>query len=377
MKELKFHGEKIVIGPGSLVYLKNLGLKRAFIVTGGGSMARSGALDRAKAAIAAAGGELYDFTACPDHRPDEVAVDGLAKMRQFKPDAVIGLGGGSTIDAAKAMCLFYDYPELDLETAFRQQLPSARRGTKLIAIPSTSGTATEVTWVSVLTYKKENYKVAGRTHAFVPDYAILDSDLTLTMPPEVVAQTGMDAIGHAVESFVTANNNEFTACLAAGAVEGLFRYLPESYKTGDPAAREKVHYFQCMAGCAFTNTGLGVNHGLTHAVGGRYPLSHGMCVGMGLPIVMEFNAQDPVIAEKLAYLGRRIGKEDFIAAIRALRRQIGIPAPLRAAGVPEGDFDSNFDELVANALKGATANNPVPVTAADAAKLLRRLYDGK
>lgn len=377
MKELKFHGEKIVIGAGSIAYLKDFGLKRAFIVTGGGSVIKNGALDRAKAALAASGCEVFVFAGVPANPPVEVAVDGLAKMKQFKPDAVIGLGGGSTIDAAKAMCLFYDYPELDLETGFRQPLPATRRGTKLIAIPSTSGTATEVTWVSVLTYKKENYKVAGRSNAFVPDYAILDSELTLSMPPEVVAHTGMDAVGHAVESYVTNNNNEFTACLAAGAVEGLFRYLPSSYKTGDPTAREKVHYFQCMAGCAFTNTGLGVNHGITHAIGGRYPVSHGMCVGMGLPFVMEFNAQDPVIAEKLAYLGQRIGQADFVAAIRDLGRQVGIPASLREAGVPADDYDRNFDELVANAMKGATANNPVPVTAADAAKLLRRLYDGK
>lgn len=377
MKELKFHGEKIVIGPGSLAYLKDLGLKRAFIVTGGSSMIKNGALDRAKAAIAAAGGEVFVYAGVPANPPVEVAIDGLAKMRQFKPDAVIGLGGGSTIDAAKAMCLFYDYPELDLETTFGKDLPAARRGTALIAIPSTSGTATEVTRISVLTYKKQNYKVAGRTNAFLPDYAILDSELTLSMPAEVVAQTGMDAVGHAVESYVTANNNEFTACLAAGAVEGLFRYLPTSYKTGDPSAREKVHYFQCMAGCAFTNTGLGVNHGMTHAIGGRYPLSHGMCVGMGLPLVMEFNARDPVIAEKLAYLGRRIGKDDFIAAIRDLGRQVGIPASLRAAGVPADDFARHFEEMAANAMKGATANNPVPVTADDARQLLRRLYDGK
>jgi alcohol dehydrogenase class IV len=377
MKELRLHGQKIVTGRGAITYLREIGLKRAFIVTGGQSAFKNGALDRAKEALAAAGCEVCVFSDVPANPPVDIVVDGLAKMREFKPDGVIGLGGGSPIDAAKVMCLFYDYPELDVVRDFRQSLPSVRRGTKFIAIPTTSGTASEVTFVAVLTFPQENIKLAGRTQAFVPDYAILDGDLPLSMPPAVVAQTGMDAVGHAVESFVVRNNNDFSESLAAGAVEGLFRYLPSSYKTGDPLAREKVHNFQCMAGCAFTNTGLGVNHGITHAVGGRYGLSHGLCVGIGLPFVMEFNAQDEAIREKLAYLGKRVGREDFIAAIRQLAKELDAPASLKEAGIPEGDFYANFDELAKNSLLGPTGNNPVPVSEEDARALLRRIYEGK
>jgi hypothetical protein len=377
MKELRFHGQKIVVGGGSINYLKELGLQRAFIVTGGQSARKNGAIDRATEAIVASGGEVLLYSGVPANPPIDTVVDGLARMRDFRPDSVIGLGGGSAIDAAKVMSLFYDYPELDVSKDFHQCLPSVRRGTKLVAIPSTSGTATEVTWVAVLSFPQQHIKVSGRSQAFVPDYAILDGDLTLSMPRIVVAQTGMDAVGHAVESFVVRNNYDFTECLAAGAVEGLFHHLPASYTTGDPAAREKVHNFQCMAGCAFTNTGLGVNHGICHAVGGRYGLSHGLIVGLGLPFVMEFNAQDPAIKEKLAYLGQRVGSQDFIAAIRGLGRQLGIPASLRAAGVPEKDFYENFDELAKNSLKGPTSNNPVAVSEEAVRVLLRRIFEGE
>ncbi len=377
MKELRFHGQKIVTGRGSIAYLRELGLKRAFIVTGGQSVFKNGSLAKAREGLLASGCEVWVYSGVPANPPVDVVVDGLAKMREFKPDAVIGLGGGSPIDAAKVMCLFYDYPELDVVKDFRQNLPSIRRGTKFIAIPTTSGTATEVTWVAVLSFPQEKIKVSGRSQAFVPDYAILDGDLTLSMPASVVAQTGMDAVGHAVEAFVVRNNNDFSESLAAGAVEGLFRYLPISYKTGDPLAREKAHNFQCMAGCSFTNVGLGVNHGITHAVGGRYGLSHGLCVGIGLPFVMEFNAQDVAIREKLAYLGRRIGKEDFIAAIRELARSLAAPASLKEAGIPADDFYANFDELAKSSLKGPTSNNPVPVTEEDVRALLRRIYEGK
>jgi len=377
MKELRFHGAKIVTGPGAIGFLKTLGLKKAFVVIGGGSVLKNGALAKVQASLKESGCEVFVYPGVPANPPVEIVIDGIAKMREVKPDAVIGLGGGSAIDAAKAMSLLYEYPELDPATAFRQGLPAARKSIKLIAIPSTSGTATEVTWVSVLTYKQDNLKVSGRTPAFVPDYAILDSDITLSMPQSVVAQTGMDAVGHAVESYVTNNNNDFTETLAAGAVEGLFKYLPSSYATGDPVAREKVHNFQCMAGCAFTNTGLGVNHGVCHAIGGRYNLSHGLVVGIGLPYVMEFNAQDAQISAKLAYLGKRVGNVDFIKAIRELRRQLNIPDSLKDAGVPSEDFYRNFEELVQNALKGPTSNNPVPVTEEGARGLLKRIYEGQ
>jgi alcohol dehydrogenase class IV len=376
MKELKFHGQKIVTGSGSVAYLKELGLKRAFIVIGGGSVVLSGALDRSIAALRESGCETFVYSGVPANPPVETVVDGIAKMREFRPDAVVGLGGGSAIDAAKAMSLFYEYPELDVATAFRQALPQARKAIRLIAIPSTSGTATEVTFVSVLSFRNENLKVSAKTPAFVPDIAILDSEITLSMPPHVVAETGMDAVGHAVESFIAEASDDFTGCLAVGAVEGLFNYLPLSYKTGDLVARQKVHNFQCMAGCAFTNTGLGMDHGICHAIGGRYNLGHGLVVGLALPYVLEFNSQNLQVKNKLTYLAQRIGADNFIAAVRQLNRQLNIPSSLKELGVNEQDFNDNFAVLVKNSLKGPTTNNPVPVSEEKMAIVLRRVFEG-
>ncbi len=376
MKELKFHGQKIVTGSGSVAYLKELGLKRAFIVIGGGSAVLSGALDRSIATLRESGCETFVYSGVPANPPVETVVAGIAKMREFRPDAVVGLGGGSAIDAAKAMSLFYEYPELDVATAFRQALPQARKAIRLIAIPSTSGTATEVTFVSVLSFRNENLKVSAKTPAFVPDIAILDSEITLSMPPHVVAETGMDAVGHAVESFIAEASDDFTGCLAVGAVEGLFKYLPLSYKTGDPVAREKVHNFQCMAGCAFTNTGLGMDHGICHAIGGRYNLGHGLVVGLALPYVLEFNSQNLQVGNKLTYLAQRIGADNFIAAVRELNRELNIPNSLKELGVNEQDFNDNFAVLVKNSLKGPTTNNPVPVSEEKMAVVLRRVFEG-
>lgn len=376
MKELKFHGQKIVTGSGSIAHLKELGLKRAFIVIGGGSVVHNGALDRSIAVLRESGCETFVYSGVPANPPVETVVDGIAKMREFRPDGVVGLGGGSAIDAAKVMAVFYEHPELDVAADFRKVLPQARQTVRLIAIPSTSGTATEVTLVAVLSFKSENLKVSAKTPAFVPDVAILDSEITLSMPQHVVAETGMDAVGHAVESFIAKASDDFTGCLAAGAVEGLFKYLPQSYKTGDPLAREKVHNFQCMAGCAFTNTGLGMDHGICHAIGGRYNLGHGLVVGLALPYVLEFNSQNPEVSAKLAYLAKRIGRDDFIAAVRDLNRELNIPTSLKELGVNEQDFNENFLALAKNSLKGPTSNNPVPVSEESMGTVLRRVFEG-
>lgn len=377
MKELRFHGQAIVTGRGAVDYLKDLPIGRAFIVTGGSSVVKNGMLDKIKNLLAAKGCQTYVYSGVPKNPPVETVVDGIARMREFAPDTVIGIGGGSALDASKVMSVFYEHPGLDVAAAFRQAIPQKRDKIKLIAIPGTSGTASEVTCFAVLTYKTEDLKVGGKSPAFVPDYAILDVDMTLSMPKSVAAETGMDAMAHAVECYTNPALDDFTEAMAAGAVEGLFRNLPASCLGGDAAAREKVHNFQCLAGCAFANVGTGLDHGIAHAFGGKYDLGHGLVIAVALPYVLEFNSRDPQVREKLARLAKRIDRDDFVAAIRELGARLGIPASFKALGISEADFAADFATLVENSLKGSTKVNPVPVSAEDMQVILRSIYEGR
>lgn len=222
MKKLVFTKDAFVVGENALSYLKELGAKKAVIVTGGKSMFQTG-----------------------------------------------------VIDAAKIMTLFYDFPELDFNNVFDHDLSGLTLKTQFVAVPSTSGTASEVTHVGVITYEEKEYKFAIRTEAIRPKVAILDPALPKSLPASVAAETGMDALTHALESYINKNGNDFTYALSKEAIEGLIEWLPVSVKTGSLESREKVHNFQCMAGMAFSNSGLGIVHGVSHAFGGKYNLAHG------------------------------------------------------------------------------------------------------
>lgn len=375
MKELRFHGNCIITGQGSIGYLKSLSRKRAFIVTGSHSVFANGVYARVEALLAQAGTEVCLFSGVPANPSVAVIEAGLERMRSFQPDTVIGLGGGSALDAAKAMALFYDHPELDVATACRSNVPDARTTVLLICIPSTSGTASEVTRTSVLTFLEEGLKVGVKSPALVPDIAILDSELTYSMPPALAAETGLDAMSHAVECMLHPAADDFTDAMAASAIEGIYNWLPRSY-AGDRLGRDKVHNYQCLAGCAFSNVGTIANHGLAHAYGGRYDWAHGLIIATCLPYVLEINAGLPAVDMKLKYLAQRVGEEDFIAAVRKLNRQLGIPACLQEVGLKEDVFEQDLPLLVANTMKGSTRNNPKPLSEKDVRQLLRNTFYG-
>jgi alcohol dehydrogenase class IV len=374
MKELYFGGQPLVAGRGSLDRLAAIDARRAVIVTGGSSMIKHGVVAKIEKILQAKGCATLVHAGVPAN-PDTAAVlAGVAKMRPFAPDLVIAVGGGSALDAAKVMALFTEYPDLDFTAALAGTLPAERRAIRLVAIPSTSGTGSEVTKVAVITFHDQNLKIGLRTTAFIPDIAILDADITLTMPPNVVAETGMDALTHAVECYINRGIDDFTGPMAAGAVAGLFEYLPISFCDKTIDSREKVHHFQALAGLAFNNVGLGASHGIAHALGGLWDLGHGLANAILLPHVLEFNARDPWVKNRLDRLAAAIGAADFAAAVRALNKPLGIPASLRDAGIARETFDAALPQLVAGSLLGATRVNPVPVTPAEMEALLRRIY---
>ncbi|MZP30686.1 iron-containing alcohol dehydrogenase [Heliobacterium undosum] len=369
-------GQAIITGRGSIGYIATLPAKRAFIVTGGRSMFANGTIAKIEAMLHEKGCDTLVHGGIGAN-PDTAAVEaGVAQMRAFGPDLLVAVGGGSPLDAAKAMALFYEYPELDFANVLTRELPERRQKLTFVAAPSTSGTGSEVTKAAVITFREQNLKIGLKTTAMIPDVAILDTDLTLTMPPNIVAETGMDALTHAVECYINKRMDAFMEPLARGAVEGIFANLPASYLERSPESRENMHIYQCMAGLAFSHVGLGMAHGIAHAVGGQFGLGHGLINAIVLPHVLRFNRRDGEVDLRLQRLARSVGESDFVDAVERLKRLLQIPASLREAGLAQQDFEAAFSELVDNALKGSTRVNPVPVSKGEMTALLRELFAG-
>ena len=238
-------------GKGCLEELKNLKGKKAFLVVGGGAMKRQGFLDKAAGYLREAGMEVQLFEGVEPDPSVETVMKGAKAMEEFEPDWIVAMGGGSPIDAAKAMWAFYEYPDTTFEAlCIPFNFPELRQKAKFAAIPSTSGTATEVTAFSVITDYKSGVKYPLADFNITPDVAIVDPELVEALPVKQVAYTGMDALTHAIEAYVSTLNSPFTDPLALQAIEMVLDHLPASYNC-NMEAREQMHYAQCLAGMAF------------------------------------------------------------------------------------------------------------------------------
>lgn len=376
MKALKFNGSEIITGPGSIDKLKEIQAERIFVVTGKGSMFKNGTIGRIEEMFESSG-KTWEILSGIGGNPTRTEVEaGTEKMKAFGPDAVVAVGGGSAIDAAKVMTLLCDCPSLTIDEIKGGHAPSRRERIQLIAVPSTSGTASEVTRAAVVTFEEEKIKVGLKTTAFIPDIAILDGELTLSMPKHVMVETGMDALTHALESYINKNNDDFCKMISKGAVEGLCRWLPESFEKADIESRQHVHNYQCYAGMAFQNSGLGMDHGIAHAFGGRFGTSHGLLNAVALPYVLKYNARDPEVKADLDELSRVIG-EEIIGKVEALNEQFGVPVSFKDMGISEEDFETYYDSLLDNSMKGSTVRNPVKMTVEAMDLVLKSIYRGE
>lgn len=374
---MRLHGIEYVSYPGSLDYIKELDYKRCFIVTGKSSMFKNKTIDRLEKILEANNCQYRVFSGIGANPTDREVIEGANEMKEFKPDAVIGLGGGSAIDASKVMLLLYEHPHLTFEIIRKSLDMNISRNIGLIAIPSTSGTGSEMTKTSVITFGEDNIKIGLKAYSFIPDYTILDGEITLSMPKDVVAETGMDAMTHAVECYTNKNVEDFSEVLCRGAVEGLFEYLPLSYEKGDIESRQKVHNYQSMAAMAFHNIGLGMDHGIFHSIGGMFHYGHGLINAVGLPYVLSYNSRDPFVQKRLNRLAKAIGQEDFIESIKNLNHRLDIPKSFKEMGILEDAFLSQYDEVLDNAMLGSTRGNPVKMTRQEMDKVLKSIYYGK
>ena len=376
-------------GKGCLEELKNIKGTKAIVVVGGGSMKRFGFLDKAVCLLQEAGMEVKLFEGVEPDPSVETVMKGAEVMREFQPDVIVAMGGGSPIDAAKAMWTFYEYPETTFEDLIVPfNFPTLRQKAKFVAIPSTSGTATEVTAFSVITNYQTGVKYPLADFNITPDIAIVDPEIAETMPPKLVAHTGMDALTHAIEAYVSTLNGPFTDPLALKAIEMVFDYLPDSYN-GDMGAREQMHYAQCLAGMAFSNALLGIVHSMAHKTGAAFStghIPHGCANAIYLPYVIKYNAKDKTAEKRYAQIAKSInlqGNTDkalvdaLCDKIDAYNVKLNIPKTLKEFGVNEDEFKEKVSKIAELAVADAcTGSNPRPITPAEMEKLLTCTYYG-
>ena len=384
-------------GAGSLETLKTLTGKKAIVVVGGGSMKRFGFLDKAVAYLKEAGMEVQLFEGVEPDPSVETVMKGAEAMRAFEPDWLVAIGGGSPIDAAKAMWVFYEYPDTTFEEIITPfSFPTLRTKAKFCAIPSTSGTATEVTAFSVITDYHKGIKYPLADFNITPDVAIVDPELAETMPKKLVAHTGMDAMTHAIEAYVSTLHCNYTDPLALHAIKMIHNNLKKSYD-GDMDARAAMHDAQCLAGMAFSNALLGIVHSMAHKTGAAYTgdhIIHGCANAMYLPKVIKYNSKNAEAAERYAEIASFIGlsgattegKVDaLIAELRSMNDQLDIPQGIKNYGksgvkadvsvIDEKEFLEKLPEVAKNAIADAcTGSNPRQPSQEEMEKLLKACY---
>ena len=376
-------------GKGALEALKDFEGKRAMICVGGGSMKRFGFLDRAKQYLEEAGMEVCLFEGIEPDPSVETVMKGAKAMEEFKPDWIVAMGGGSPIDAAKAMWIKYEYPDITFEDMCKVfGIPKLRKKAHFCAISSTSGTATEVTAFSIITDYEKGIKYPIADFEITPDVAIVDPELAETMPQKLVAHTGMDAMTHAIEAYVSTANCDFTDPLALHAIKMIQRDLVGSYN-GDMEKRDSMHNAQCLAGMAFSNALLGIVHSMAHKTGAAFStghIPHGCANAIYLPYVIQYNAKDTVAADRYAEIARRMGLEgrsrqalinSLCAKINEFNEKLNIPKTLKEFGINEDEFKEKVDRIAELAVGDAcTGSNPREIDPANMAKLLTCTYYG-
>ncbi|MCD2337487.1 bifunctional acetaldehyde-CoA/alcohol dehydrogenase [Bacillus cereus] len=387
---------KIYFEKHATAYLANMpNISRAFIVTDPG-MVEHGYVDTVTHYLNKHANDvkIEVFFEVEQDPSDETVFKGAEMMRSFKPDVIIALGGGSAMDAAKGMWLFYEHPETTFYGIKQKFLDIRKRTCKypelgnkaqFVAIPTTSGTGSEVTPFAVITDKKNNIKYPLADYELTPDVAIVDPQFVMTVPPHVTADTGMDVLTHAIEAYVSVMANDYTDGLALKAIDLVFKYLPRAYKDGnDEEAREKMHNASAIAGMAFANAFLGINHSLAHKIGPEFHIPHGRANAILMPHVVRYNAIKPrkhalfpkyehfVADERYAHIARMLGLpvssvaegvESLVKAIIELGKSLNINMSIAGQGVDKEQFEEVVGVLAERAFEDqcTTANPKLPL----------------
>ena len=366
-------------GLGSLEKLKEIDGKTAVIVTGGNSMEKSGVLDNARKYLKENSIESSIFDSVEPDPSLETVMKGVEWIKEKQPDIIIGLGGCSAIDAAKAMWVFYEHPNTKFEDIIPPfTIKPLRRKAKFVAIPSTSGTGTEVTCVSVITDRDKGVKHPLVSYELTPDIAIVDGAICKTMPKHVTAYTGFDALSHCVEAYASIYADFYTSPLAKKSIEMIFKSLRKAYHMPDDLnARQMMHDASCLAGMAFTNALLGILHAMAHQLGGMFGIPHGCANAILMPNVIRYNSK---VTNRYIYLARLLGKtttEGFVQEIEKLRDAVEVESSIKECGISEEDWNNKIDEITTNAMNDACCGaNPRKPTRENIKNIFNACYLG-
>lgn len=378
MSKLFLAGE-VFHGTGTLSELKNLNGKKAIVVIGGSSVKKNGVLDKAMSYLKEAGIETSLFEGVEPDPSVNTVMKGAEAFRKFNPDWIIGLGGCSAIDAAKAMWVYYEYPDTNFEDIAKPfGVPALRNKAKFVAIPSTSGTGTEMTGLAVITDREKGVKYPIVSYELTPDIAIVDGEICATMPANVTANTGLDALTHCVEAYVSNIDDNYADAFAKGGIELVFSNLKDAVnEPNDLVARQNMHDASCLGGFAFTNAWLGIVHSLAHQIGAMYGIPHGCANAILLPNVIRFNSKATDKYEDLAKMFGGKTAEDFARKVEDLRKSVNVVPSIKEYGIDENEWKKNLDYISNNAMNDpCTGFNPRKPTIEELSSIYEACYNG-
>lgn len=366
-------------GLGSLENLKELKGKKAAFIIGGGSVQKNGVLERAQNYLKEVNIESVVFSGVEADPSIETVIKGAEFLTQEQPDIIIGLGGCSAIDAAKGMWIYYEYPDSKLEELKELfAVKKLRKKAIMVAIPTTSGTGTEITGLAVITDREKGTKYPIVSYELTPDMAIIDGELSASMPENVTANTGLDALSHGVEAYASNISERYSDTLAKSAIELVFKNLLTAVSEGSNLeVRQAMHDASCMAGMSFNNVWLGIVHSMSHQIGGTFGIPHGCGNAILMPNVIRYNSKE---TEKYTDLAQMIGKstaEEFAQAVSDLRQSVGVVGSLKEYGIDQKEWEAKLDTLTENAMKDpCTLFNPRKPKFEEIKAILQACYEG-
>lgn len=384
MPLIPFSSPQIHYGRGSLKVLRNIRGKKALIITDK-VLREIGIVDKVLKELNKSKKpmEIKIFDEVEPNPKDTTVKKGAEIAREFNPDWLIGLGGGSALDAAKMISVLYERPDLDIKEVNPMKYLGKREKATLLTIPTTSGTGAEVTWGIVITDSQKHYKISVGHAETVPDIAIVDSNLTISMPPKITASTGIDALVHAIEGYSSSIKNDYADGLCLKAIQMVFKYLPIAFKDGtNKEAREKMHNAATIAGLGFGNSQAGLAHGAGHSIGATFGIPHGITVGLMLPYVIEFNEktseeQYKEINDFLGFSGEGSNAKILSREVKKLLKEVKLPTTIKEL-VPEDKFKASLEIVKKLTLKDpSSSTNKRMLLPEEAEPILMAAYEGK